>query len=68
MKRWTPQQRVTTDAASPAFMEYLASLERELASVQAKLAAIAAVPAPAGGGTVDTQARTAIDAIRTAAS
>ena len=32
MKRWTPQQLVTRDQASAAFLEYLASLEREIAA------------------------------------
>lgn len=68
MKKWTPNQRVTADPASPAFMEYLAGLERDLAALHAKMAAIAAVPAPTGGATIDAQARTAINAIRTAAS
>lgn len=68
MKRWGAQQAVTRDQASPAFLEYLASLERELQTVNTKLAAIAAVTAPTGGATVDTQARTAINAIRTAAT
>jgi hypothetical protein len=44
-------------------MEYLASLEREIASLQAKLDAIAAVTAPAGGATIDAEARTAISDI-----
>lgn len=66
--KWNRQQRVTQQEASPAFLEYLAGLERDLAAMQAKLDAIAAVAAPVGGATVDTQARTAIDAIRAAAS
>lgn len=68
MKRWTPQQRVTQETASPAFLEYLASLERELSALQAKMDAIGAVTAPTGGATIDAQARTAINAIRTAAT
>ena len=36
-------------------------------NLDAKLAAIAAVTAPSGGGTVDTEARTAISDIITAA-
>ncbi len=68
MKRWLPQQQVTREQASPAFMEYLASLERELAALQAKLDAIAAVTAPAGGATIDSQSRAAITAIIAAAN
>jgi len=68
MKKWTPNQRVTADPASPAFMEYLAGLERDVAALHAKFDAIAAVTAPTGGATIDAQSRTAINAIRTAAS
>lgn len=32
MKKWTPNQRVTAEIASPAFMEYLAGLERDIAA------------------------------------
>lgn len=32
MKKWTPQQRVTSEGASPAFLEYLAALERSSSS------------------------------------
>lgn len=32
MKRWIPQQLVTRETASAAFLEYLASLEREIAA------------------------------------
>ena len=68
MKRWTPQQRVTSEGASPAFMEYLAALERQVMALEGKLAAIGAITAPTGGATVDAQARTAIGAIKTAAT
>lgn len=67
MKKWTPQQAITDRQASPAFMEYLAGLERDLEAMRAKLDAIAAVTAPTGGATIDAEARTAINAIRTAA-
>lgn len=67
MKRWGRQQRVTDQAASVEFLEYLASLEREVAALRAVVAAIGAVPAPAGGATVDTQARAAVAAVITAA-
>lgn len=68
MKKWNAQQRITKESASPDFLQYLAGLERDLAALQAKFEAIAAVTAPAGGATVDAQSRTAINAIRTAAS
>lgn len=67
MKKWTPQQKVTGEQASPAFLEYLSSLERQVAALEAAIAAIGAVASPTGGGTVDVEARAAIDAIRTAA-
>lgn len=38
-------------------------LETELNAAEAKLAAIAAVTAPAGGATIDAESRTAINAI-----
>lgn len=68
MKKWNAQQRITAEAASPDFLQYLAGLERDVAALQAKLDAIAAVTAPTGGATIDAQARTAIVAIKTAAS
>ena len=39
-----------------------------IAALEAKFAAIAAITAPTGGATVDSQSRTAINAIRTAAA
>ena len=68
IKQWTPMQPVTREGASPAFLEYLSALEREIIALQGKLDAIAAVAAPVGGATIDAEARTAINAIRTAAS
>lgn len=44
-------------------LEYFNGLERRVVDAEAKLAAIAAVAAPTGGSTTDTQARTAINAI-----
>lgn len=58
-----PDGRLTLDG--------LALFQDMIAQAQAatdRLAAIAAVASPVGGGTVDTEARTAIDAIRSAAS
>lgn len=68
MKRWSPNQRVTGEGASPAFLEYLAALERQVLALEAKMAAIGAITAPTGGATIDAEARTAITAIKTAAS
>jgi intracellular sulfur oxidation DsrE/DsrF family protein len=45
------------------FGQEVAALKRENAEFRAKFAAIAAVADPAGGGTVDSQGRTAIIAI-----
>jgi hypothetical protein len=44
-------------------LEYFNGLERRIAAAEAKLAAIAAIADPAGGATIDSQARTAIIAI-----
>jgi len=43
--------------------EMLQELRDELDAANAKLAAIAAIVAPSGGATIDTQARTAIAAV-----
>lgn len=44
-------------------IRFFRALERRVTSSEAKLAAIAAITAPAGGATIDSQARTAINAI-----
>ena len=44
-------------------LEYLGDLERRIVLAEGKLAAIAAVTDPAGGATIDAEARTAIIAI-----
>ena len=44
------------------------SMEQRLDAAEAKLAAIAAVAGPAGGATIDAEARTAINAIISGAS
>lgn len=54
--------------ATIAMLRLLKDYERRLALAESKLTAIAAVTAPAGGGTVDSEARTAINAILSAAS
>lgn len=46
----------------------LQDMAAQIDDLAAKLAAIAAVTPPAGGGTVDAQARTAIGSIITAAA
>lgn len=43
---------------------YFADLERQIAALQAKLAAVAAVAGATGGATVDTQARAELVAIK----
>lgn len=43
-------------------------MEQRLDAAEAKLAAIAAVTGPAGGATIDAEARTAINAIISGAS
>lgn len=49
-------------------LKFFKALERRLAEAEGQMAAIAAVTAPAGGATVDAEARTAIDEIIAAAS
>lgn len=63
------QQPVTAkgDRPSRELVEVIDGLVREMRAMQAKLDAIAAITAPTGGATVDSQARTAISAILTAA-
>lgn len=65
MKPLLSQQPVTSkgDRPSRELVEVIDGLVREMRSMQAKLDAIAAVTAPTGGATVDSQARTAISAI-----
>ena len=63
-------QPATSDgkAASQELLEVIQGLVREVNALSAKLDAIAAITAPAGGGTVDSQSRTAINAIIAAAA
>lgn len=58
----------TGEPASREFMELMQSITRELNAANAKLALIAAIVSPTGGATIDSQARTAIVAIKTAAT
>ena len=44
-------------------LRLLGDLERRVKAAEGKLSAIAAITGPSGGGTIDTQARTAINAI-----
>jgi len=69
MKQLLPQQAVTAagDLPSAALVEIIQRLVLEVEALGSRLDAIAAVAAPTGGATVDAQARTAINAIRTAA-
>lgn len=69
MKPLLSQQPVTANGDRPSreLVEVIDGLVREMKAMQAKLDAIAAVTAPTGGATVDSQARTAINAILTAA-
>lgn len=70
MKQLLPQQAVTAagDLPSAALVEIIQRLVLEVEALGGRLDAIAAVAAPTGGATVDAQARTAINAIRTAAA
>lgn len=70
MKPLLPQQPITGkgDLPSREMVEIIQRLVNEVRSLQERLDAIAAVAAPVGGATIDTQARTAINAIRTAAA
>ena len=65
-----PQQPVTAkgDLPSRELHEVIDRLVRIVTAHEAKLQAIAAILDPAGGATVDAQARTAIAAIIDAAS
>ncbi len=58
----SPQGTLTTQG-----VELFLEVERRMAAAESKLAAIAAVTAPAGGATTDAEARTAINSILTAA-
>ena len=51
-----------------AFIQQWQNLQRRVETAEAKLTAIADITAPSGGGTIDTQARTAINAILAATS
>ena len=48
-------------------IEYFQRIEKRVVAAEAKLAAIAAITNPAGGATIDAEARTAINAIITGA-
>lgn len=52
---------------SPALIEVMDRLVRRVSALEARLNAIAAVAAPTGGATTDTEARAAIAAILAAA-
>lgn len=69
MKLLLPGQAITVrgDRPSPEMVEIVQRLVRAVEALEARVAAVAAVASPAGGATVDAQARTAIDAIRAAA-
>ena len=77
LKPLLPGQSVTVrgDTGSQELLEVIQRLvgavsgqATQIAALTARLNAVAAVAAPTGGATVDTQARTAINAIRTAAA
>lgn len=61
---------VTNPDRTPSldFIREWRELEARVVRAEAKLAAIAAITAPAGGATIDSQARTAINAIIAGAS
>lgn len=65
-----PNQAITQkgDLPSRDLIEIIQRLVVEVAGLQSRLDAIAGITAPTGGATVDAQARTAIVAIKTAAS
>lgn len=69
MKPLFPNQPVTRkgDAPSQELIEVIHRLAGEVQSLRDQMDGIAAVTSPSGGATVDSEARTAIDAIRTAA-
>lgn len=64
-----PNQPVTLkgDAPSRELIEVIQRLTDEVTSLRAKMDAIGAVTAPTGGATIDSQARTAVSAVITAA-
>jgi len=61
-----PEQAVTFkgDRPSQDMVEIIQRLVIAVTELQARLDALNTVPSPVGGGTVDTEARAAIDAIR----
>lgn len=65
-----PNQAVTVkgDLPSRELIEIIQRLVGEVTSLQSRLDAIAGITAPTGGATIDAQARTAISAIKTAAT
>jgi hypothetical protein len=72
-----PVQPVTAQGALPSrdlveivqrLVSDLRAQDTAIAALEAKLAAIAAVTAPTGGATIDSQSRTAIAAIIAAAT
>lgn len=71
MKQWLANQpAVAGQPVSQPLHQWMQEVAREVnalkaraTAAEAKLAAIAAVAAPTGGATTDTQARTAINAI-----
>lgn len=57
-----PSGQLTIDG-----LKLLQTMEDRIVTLEAQLAAIAAVTAPSGGATIDAEARTAISAIITGA-